>query len=209
MRTEDLITLLSQAPRARPPLALPWALAVLLAAVVLITMLVLGLRPGLAAGTVPFAMLHKSVLLLAVLVTAGVLLLRAAQPVAKAGWGWYPAGIAGALFAISLAWEWASVPADAIFHSFSLRNFPFCLGAVSVYGGLAAAALTWLMRCHAPANGNRAALAIGFAAAAGGALGYSIHCPIDSPTFVFVAYGLPVGWVALAARLLLPRFLRW
>lgn len=60
-----------------------------------------------------------------------------------------------------------------------------------------------------PASERQAATATGFAAAAAGAVGYSLHCPIDSPTFVVVAYGLPMTWVTLASRLLITRLLRW
>jgi hypothetical protein len=207
MRTDEFIAVLTKAPRPKPPLRWVPALAVSVAAIMAINVAVLGLRPDIAAP--PLSMAHKSVLLLALLVVAGLALARTSRPLAVARLRWLPGLVLTALFAVSLAWEWSRVPAAAIWHFFALPNFPFCLGAVSIYGGAAAAALTWLMRAYAPADETRAATAIGFAAAAAGAVGYSVHCPVDSPTFVLIAYGLPVSWVTLAARMLTAHHIRW
>jgi len=86
MRTEDLITLLSQAPQAKPPLRLTWALAAL------VSVLVLGFRPDI--GAPPPTMLHKSLLLLSVLIVVGGGLIRASQQVAWQSWGLYPVAAA-------------------------------------------------------------------------------------------------------------------
>lgn len=207
MRTDELIAVLAKAPRPTPPLRWMAALAVLTAAIMALNVAVLGLRPDIAAP--PLSMAHKSVLLVALLVVAGHVLARTARPVETARLERLPVLVLTVLFAASLIWEWSQVPAAEILHFFALPNFPFCLGAVSIYGAMAAAALTWLMRYYAPADERRAAAAVGFAAAAAGAVGYSVHCPVDSPTFVLIAYGLPVFWVTLAARTAVARHIRW
>ncbi|GAA0584178.1 NrsF family protein [Rhizomicrobium electricum] len=207
MRTDDLITLLSQTPPRRPPLRLSLAVVVAIAVTMVVNTLVLGLRPDIAMP--PLSMAYKSVVLLTLAVIAGGILARVARPVATAGQGVIAAVLFALLVAGSLGWEWSHAAPTAILHSFVLPNFPFCLGAVTIYGAAAAGALTGLMRFYAPADERRAAAAIGFAAAAAGAVGYSIHCPIDSPSFVVVAYGLPIAWVTLASRMLLVRLIRW
>jgi hypothetical protein len=207
MQTDELITLLAKTPRPKPPLRWAAALAVLVAAITALNVAILGFRPDIA--TPPASMALKSFLLLGLLGVAGIALARAARPVEATRGGWVPALVLAALLAATLAWEWSHVPAAIILYNFSLPNFPFCLGAVTIYGSLAAAVLTWIMRTYAPANEARAAAAIGFAAAAAGAVGYSVHCPVDSPTFVVIAYGLPVSWVTLAGRTLLARHIRW
>lgn len=207
MRMDDLITLLSQTPPRRPPLRWPFAVVAAMAAIMLLNALVLGLRPDIAA--LPFSMVYKSATLLALAAIAGGIIARAARPIAAVGRGVIAMALFGLLVAGSLVWEWSHVAPAVILHSFTLPNFPFCLGAVTIFGAAAACALTNLMRFYAPADEGRAAAAIGFTAAAAGAVGYSIHCPIDSPTFVVVAYGLPIAWVTLASRILIARVIRW
>lgn len=207
MRTEDLITLLAQTPPPKPPLRLGRAIAALVVAIALLTLALLGPRHDIAVP--PMSMLHKGILLLSVVLAAASGVISQSVPVAHVSWSKAPITAVGILFSASLLWEWSQVPAAAILHSFTLKNFPFCLGAVSLYGLGAGATLTWLMRFYAPAHTKAAATAIGFAAAAAGALGYSIHCPIDSPTFILIAYGLPIGWVTLAARSLVASYIRW
>ncbi|GAA0573380.1 NrsF family protein [Rhizomicrobium electricum] len=207
MRTDDLITLLSQTPPRRPPLRLSLAVVAAIAVTMVVNTLVLGLRPDIAV--LPLSMVYKSTVLLALAALAGGILTRIARPLATVNRGVIAVVLFALLVAGSLGWEWSHAAPAAILHSFALPNFPFCLGAVTIYGTLAAGALTGLMRFYAPANEGRAAAAIGFAAAAAGAVGYSIHCPIDSPTFVVVAYGLPIAWVTLASRMLFVRLIRW
>jgi hypothetical protein len=205
MRTDELIALLAKTPRPVPPLGWTAMLALLVAVLTALNVAVLGLRPDIAAP--PLSMALKSALLLALLVLAGMTLVHAARPITSERRT--PALVFAGVLAVAVGWEWTHVPAAEIVHFFFLPNFPFCLGAVTIYGALAAGALTWLMRYYAPANTANAAASLGFAAAAAGAVAYSVHCPVDSPTFVVIAYGCPVGWVALSARALLTRHIRW
>ncbi len=205
MRTDELIALLAKTPRPVPPLGWTAMLTLLVAAITALNVAILGFRPDIAAP--PLSMALKSALLLALLVLAGMTLAHAARPIATVHRT--PALAFAGVLAAAVAWEWTHVPAAEIVHFFFLPNFPFCLGAVTIYGALAAGALTWLMRYYAPADTAKAATNLGLAAAAAGAVGYSVHCPVDSPTFVVIAYGCPVAWVALTARALLTRHIRW
>jgi hypothetical protein len=205
MRTDALIALLAKTPRPVPPLGWTSMLALLVAAIAALNVAILGLRPDIAAP--PFSMAVKSALLLGLLVLAGMTLAHTARPIATVRRA--PALVFAGVLAAAVAWEWIHVPVADIVRFFFLPNFPFCLGAVTIYGALAAGALTWLMRYYAPADDANAAASLGFAAAAAGAVGYSVHCPVDSPTFVLIAYGCPVAWVTLTARALLTRRIRW
>lgn len=69
--------------------------------------------------------------------------------------------------------------------------------------------LTVLARRGAPTDMRRTPLLIGLAAAAWGAFVFEFACPFDDPLYIVVWYGVGCGVVALIARLLLPRFVRW
>ena len=137
MQTDELIALLAKTPR-RPALGWARALAGLVAAIMTVTVLVLGLRPDIARP--PAAMAYKSALLVAVLASAGLMLARAARPLAPRHASRLPVLAVAALIAVSLGWEWASMPLSSILRGFWMPNFPFCLGAVTLYGTAAGAA---------------------------------------------------------------------
>lgn len=71
------------------------------------------------------------------------------------------------------------------------------------------AALTWWMRQGAPVQPRRAALLIGLASGALGAAVFALHCPHNDLLYVGLWYTLSVAFIALVARLLLPRLLKW
>lgn len=208
MLTDDLIRLLSQSPPAKPPLGFAAALAAISGAAAMLSVGFLGPRAELASLAPPASMLLKTLLLAALAAVGTLAAKRLASPLPKALPKASILGV-GILFAAVLGHEWLTKPAAAILHPFTLANFPFCLGSVSLFGAAGAAAMLALMRFHAPASLARAGTAVGFAAAAAGGLGYSLHCPIDGPSFVGVAYGLPILAVTLAARWWGARFLRW
>lgn len=70
-------------------------------------------------------------------------------------------------------------------------------------------ALAMLMRRGAPTDQKGSSLAVGVASAAWGALVFVLNCPQDDPFYIAVWYPVGCGLVALAARLVLPRFTRW
>jgi hypothetical protein len=71
------------------------------------------------------------------------------------------------------------------------------------------ACLGLLMRRGAPTDAAGTALAVGIAAAAWGAFVFVFACPFDDPLYIAVWYTLGCGLVTIAARLALPRLLRW
>lgn len=75
---------------------------------------------------------------------------------------------------------------------------------VTIYGGIAAETMFWLLRRCMPISRTTAAW-VGMSAASTAALGYSIHCLAVSPTYILVAYGIPCAIVTGAAALMGPR----
>ena len=73
----------------------------------------------------------------------------------------------------------------------------------------ALAALLWTLRGLAPTRLRVAGLAAGLLAGALGAIGYSLHCPEESLTFVAVWYTLGMFGSAALGALLGPRTLNW
>lgn len=205
INTNELIGMLARAPRPQPLHLGVAALAMVCVGWVL-TVLILGLRPDLA--DVPLSFLQKTGVLALSAVLACLALQRDAKPLAQEK----PKAamlVVALAFAAWLVWEWGNFDVHDIAASFFMPNFRFCLGFTTVYGLAAMAGLVCAARNYAPADGKKAATAIGLCASFIAGLGYSIHCPIDSPTFILVAYGLPAIVITLLARKTLPRFLSW
>ena len=209
MKTDDLINILSQTPQPKTPLSLKTALALVLLGSIIATLSVLGLRPDLAHITADLTALHKTILLASILWIGGWALVNSSKPLPdeknSAICPWLLVG----LFGGSIAFEWHTTPSNEILALFLLPNFSVCLTAVTIYGAVGAVFLTWLMKSYAPAHEKKTGILIGLAAAGAGALGYSIHCPVDSPTFITIAYGLPVLAISAVTGLLAPRFIKW
>ena len=80
---------------------------------------------------------------------------------------------------------------------------------MSLYGGIGAVILSRVMKNYAPLDTEKTAGFIGLAAASVGAVGYSFHCPVDSASFILLAYGLPTVGVWALSRKFLSRQLAW
>ena len=208
IETNDLINILAQAPPLKRPMRLGWLAAMIALLSALATMAVLGLRPELVAGQPPASFGMKTLLLVAMACVSLMELNRASKPLATPRTRWPMIALA-AVAALGVAGEWLRVDAHDIIGGFLLPNFPTCLLAVTVYGSLGMVGFTLLIRRYAPAVAKHCAGLIGLAAAAAGAVGYSLHCPLDSPTFIVVAYGLPMVALWAIGRLVLPRQLSW
>ena len=183
-------------------------LAAIAAATLLVTTFVLGIREDLAAGS-PGPMLGVAIGLFAILaIAAGASAVRMASPQVGAAAAGAPWALAAVLLlpGIVLIEITANPPlATGLALTTGLR----CL-VVGLAAGLGALAFltVWLLR-GAPADPRRAAWFAGLAAGAIGALAVTLECPEDSFAHVgvwHVAIPLAAGG---AARLLLPRFLRW
>ncbi|MGQ0528113.1 MAG: NrsF family protein [Alphaproteobacteria bacterium] len=209
MQTDELIEILSQSPCSKVPLPLKVAVTLVLMVNMALTASMLGLRPDLSSVAADLTALHKTVLLLSILLVSVWLLQNVAKPISKDSRLKFLPWIAPVLLGASLGYEWMTHAPQEIMALFSLPNFPVCLKTVSFYGVTGSIFLTWIMRFYAPVDFRKTGMAIGFAAAAAGALGYSIHCPIDSPTFITISYGLPVLAISMVTRFLVPRFIKW
>lgn len=209
MKTDELMTMLSQTPPVRPRLSLHAAVILLLLCAACVIVAVLGVRPDLAAAMRTYGFWGKTIFLGAGLALAGYGLCLAARPVRFKDWPMLMIGMLwGALLKLTaMELEYASL--DGIIGSwFSVAGWT-CFGFVSLYGLIAMGVLARLMRDYAPADPRHAAMYVGFTAALAGATGYSIHCRMDNAAYVVFAYGVPILMLVLIARIALPKFLRW
>ena len=83
---------------------------------------------------------------------------------------------------------------------------PWIILAVSLP---ALCASLWALRGLAPTHYRTAGAAAGLLAGAAGALGYSLHCPEASATFVALWYSLGILLTSAVGALVAPRVLRW
>ncbi|WP_320150352.1 NrsF family protein [uncultured Tolumonas sp.] len=197
MNTNELISILSQTPPPKAPCRITVLAGGILLLSALFTFVLLGVRPELQGGHVPLSFWMKSVLLTLNVLVCIQELDRVSRPQPRAQQPWLWRLLVSFVF-ICLGIEWLTVDASTILHGFLLPNFPECLVAVSVYGSAGLLGMNWLLKFYAPADTRQCASVAGLTAAAAGAVGYSIHCPLDSPTFIVVAYGIPIlilGWV--------------
>lgn len=206
--TDELLRILAQSPTPAPRIALWFACLLLVLASVLCTLAVLGLRHDAALPQSWTGMAAKTLFLVVCAAMSAVCLRTQAVPL-PCGRPFAMLYALAGLLAVLAAAEWLLRPAADILAGFAPRNFITCLLSVSLYGIAGLAVLTCVLRDYAPASSRDAAALAAVAAATAGAVGYSLHCRVDSPTFVLVAYGLPVLALALAARAFVPRYLRW
>ena len=207
METNDLINVLAHSPQRRP-MSMAWLLLGVMIFAAIMTFAVIGLRPELYAGPLPSSFWMKTILLSWFAFLTFSELQRASRPVAAPRSRW-PVMLFAAVFVVLLGMEWATQPMAVIFTGFVHRNLPACLIAVTVYGAIGMAAMTALMKRYAPTDMKHCAGMIGLAAASAGAVGYSIHCPMDGPTFILVAYGIPVAALWAIGRWALAKKLNW
>lgn len=206
INTNDLVNIIAAQEPARRPMSLyiaAFGLAVLCA---ILTIQILGVRPD---WPMPFSGLVKTLFLGAAAAISGYMLHRQSKPLAP------PINVLPLLlsvpflFMVYLGYEWMDFNQSQIAAQFPWANFFSCVKHTFIYGAAGIVALTFLMRQFAPANATAAAQWIGLCAAFTGGLGYSLHCPFDSPTFIVFAYGLPVLALILAARFTVPYFIKW
>lgn len=84
-----------------------------------------------------------------------------------------------------------------------------CL-AVSLTAAMAfAVPMVLHLRRGAPVAPERTAIVTGLAAGSLGVLVYSVHCPANHVAYIGLWYGLAIALATLAARLIIPRLIRW
>jgi hypothetical protein len=208
MATDDLITILAQSPQPAPRFSVDRVLWSWLIITAIVTAIILGWRYEVMHMMVNLGIAYKTSLLLGFCLWAGKSLRAAALPLASplSALPWLALAV---IKIISLGYEFSMVGLNELFDVFKTKYFYICLLMVSIYGLIGMAILARVLRQYAPANAKVAGGYAALAAASAGAVGYSLHCPIDSPLFIMVAYGLPVLVLWAIGRLVLPRYLQW
>ena len=185
---------LRPAPMLWPPLAGA-------AAVLLVVVLGLGLRPDLAAAAFQPAFLVKLGLGAVCMLGGHTLASRLARPDAPAAAGWWLAAVV-ALLALGCAVGAAgSIPAGGV-----------PLACVAAIVGLALAPLAaafLVLRRGASTSPWRTGAAAGLLAGGVAVLGYTLSCPIDNVALVAAWYGTGILAVSLLGGVLGQALLRW
>lgn len=205
---KDLITILQHSGLPKKPLSIFLLFALLAMAACIATSITIGIRAEWLEFQPSGQALQKTLILGSIFLASVLWLKDNASPV-KNTRGIYAFMMAFALLAVFVSYEWFTMPQADILMPLYTINFAFCLGFVSLYAVIGMGLAAWVLRFYAPSDPQKAASLTGLAAAASGALAYSFHCDTDGPTYIAIAYGLPVLISTLAGRLILPQFLRW
>ena len=211
MKTSHLIDLLARgsgaAPRGVVGRRLGPALAIGLAISAGISVLGLGLNPGLFSMGAALAL--KLAYVAGLTASAAWMAARLARP----GAPWLRAA-ATVIFVIAsmcvpalIAW----MQAGAAQHGELLygRSWTTCPWRVAALSAPALLLGFWAIRGLAPTRLRLAGAAAGLTAGGIGAFGYALHCPEVSPVFVLTWYTLGMLVPAAIGVLLGPRLLRW
>ena len=213
MKTEELVALLAAgvAPvpgntaRRRFAVAMGWGVA----GAVLLLLLALGLRPGLAQAAGEFVFWMKPAFAASLALASFVVAERLARPGARPGLAWAalatPVLAVWLVAAVVLANAAPAQRADLVFGA-TWKFCPFNIALISL--PLLAAAL-WAMKGMAPTRLALAGASAGLLAGALGALVYALHCPESAAPFLAVWYVLGIAIPTLAGAALGPRVLRW
>lgn len=176
---------------------------------ILLVAATLGVRPDLLAGVPhPLVLVRAGLLLVLGGVAAATAAAMARPGVGRDGRGWMAAlAMASVLPAAALAL--AVIDPAATFRAIWWPSAMTCL-AVSLAAALGfSIPLVRHLRRGAPVTPERAGLVTGLAAGSLGVLTYSVHCPSNDIAYIGLWYGLAITIATLAARLVVPRLIRW
>jgi len=212
MRTDDLVHALAAdlATPARPvgrylatAVAPAWVISAVLFAVAL------GPREDftIAVGQPRFVL--KLVVTLLLAVSASMLVLRLARPVAEGRLPMLALTGGPALLAIAVLVELVSVPPSEWTTRLVGSNYLVCLTAVPLLGLPPLAAALVALRHGAPTRPMLAGAIAGVLAGGLAAALYAMHCSDDSPLFVATWYALAIVILALIGAVAGRQFLRW
>lgn len=208
MKTNDLVNILSQTQPPRPMGFAPVLVVVASISFVLVIM-TFGVRADLMDSMMNGGFWYKTAFLGTSLVLSLLMLGQSAYPTQRESI--VPilyAGLWGGLM-IGAAYQIASSAFIGILPQWRSTTGLTCVGFVFLYGLVAQIILIKVMQHFAPRNLEKAGRNIALAAAGAGAIGYSIHCNMDSPAYIIFAYGLPTLLLGLIGAKILPRFIRW
>lgn len=213
MRTDQLIDILASAQR-RQPRGVPYvgmlaALVAGLAAALLLTTAILGIRPDLIAALTDPVVCLKLGFTVVVVLAAGIAARQMSLP-GKASRG--EAVILLLAFAALALWgvvdlagrpvaEWA----PCVFG----RDWLTCLVAIPLLSLPAILAISVSMRRLAPTRLRLAGTFLGLAAGGAASFAFTLYCQDDAVPFFVVWYSLALGVSALLGRALGPRMLCW
>lgn len=208
MKTDDLVQILAKANLPKTPLPLWGALTAFFVGCTLLTFLLIGFRAELQDGIYPLGFLIRTGLLLSFALTTSFIVYQSSLPKIFV----MPKIVLTALAILMTALvvhEWMTVAVRDILNPHYLINMMSCFFYVSLYGGIGAVILARALKNYAPLDAKNAAGFVGLAAASIGAIGYSFHCPVDSPSCVLFSYGLPTLLIWALSRKYLSRSLAW
>jgi hypothetical protein len=213
MRTDDLIAgLVEQAtPVGKRSSGRDLALLAALGGVELVLYLLSGaLRPDLGAAMAqPF--LWWKIVSLAVLAAIGTIVaIRSLSPERRPAQGlrWIGA-ILIVILAVGLYLDLAFPFTGSLGERIDWRHGLQCVAKMVMLSVPAILALALLARRGAPTDRDGSALAAGIGAGSWGAFVFAFACPANDPLYIAIWYLVGCGAVALLARLILPRLMRW
>ena len=195
-----------RAMKVRTGLALAGMVAV---AVILSTILLLGLRPDVAAGRFQPLFLFANGLFLIVALGTALAAIRMGLPrVGQSSQGWKSVvtalGLLPVAALIMLVSRTERMPAVLVTsHELKCVAMGLALGLVN------AAVLVWWLRRGAPTSPERAGMLVGLSSGAVGIFAFAFHCPFDSFYHVGLWHMAPLVLAAMLGRLVVPPLVRW
>ena len=208
INTNELVNILSQSPKELRVMTFNRLFLLMLLLFLLVTSIILGVRDNIDGLYTVYTAFQKTAILGCASLMSLSFINKAACPIERAIPKWSKITLPVIVMILAVI-EIYLQPLSVIKAGLLSPSFVTCLIAVSSYGSLAIIASTWLMRKYAPFDVKNTGGIIGFAASTIAALGYSIHCPIDSIVFMIIAYGMPMMMLYLAGRFIIPRFIKW
>lgn len=211
MKTDDLITLMTQDTPAG--LRYGWALALALGIGIVFSVVLLvvtvGLRHNMVSVFETARVLFKIVVTLVLAVLAARLAVRIGRPGEETRVSSLLLAVPALMVVVAVIVELVALPASTWRASLVGRNALFCLFFVPVLSFAPFTGLFWALKKGAPQNPTTAGAAAGLAAGGIAAAIYAWHCPDDSPLFLATWYTIAIAGVTAAGALSGRRWLRW
>ncbi|HEX2525890.1 MAG TPA: DUF1109 domain-containing protein [Geminicoccus sp.] len=205
MNTPELIDLLVADREVHRPSSwsLPSAVLIGFATALLLTALVLGLRPMGVLASLP--VLGKLAFALGLGLLTLPSLLRMLRPGAPVGRRLCLPLAAVAVLLAAAAYQLLSGPAPPLWRNETL----WCLVMVPLFALPGFVLLGHAARMQAPTDLPRTGLMVGLLAGTLSAAAYALHCPNDDPLYLVTAYLPALVITTLIGRALGPRILAW
>lgn len=169
----------------------------------------LGVRADLVAGAPhPMFFVRGGLLLVLAGICAAAAAAMARPGVGRGNRAWLAALAMAAILPLS-ALALAIIDPAGTFHAVWWPSAITCL-VVSLTAAVGfAVPMVLHLRRGATVAPERAAIVTGLAAGSLGVLVYSVHCPANHVAYIGLWYGLAIALATLAARLVIPRLIRW